>query len=579
MRDYRLFRMTLISMFLFVFVVFGSMNLAHTDLKKQKTKSVDIQVRKKEIRDKIKDVSIQTNEKDWWRDAIFYQIFMRSFQDSNADGIGDINGLIRRLDYLNDGDPKTKDDLGIDAIWLSPIFESPSYHGYDTTNYRKIQSVYGTLQDLQKLLKEAHKRGIRIILDLVINHTSRQHPWFRDSASSVKSRYRSWYIWKKKNPHWHQPWNAHSEVWHPFGKFFYYGLFWRGMPDLNLRHPATQKEIFDITKYWLSQGVDGFRLDAARYLMADGKGSLQSDRPDTHLFWRRYRKFCKKISDKTVLIGEIWSNIASIAPYCKGDQFDLAFQFPLSKAIYQSVTSMTVEPFWKVWKRSHLMKSYFGAIFLSNHDQERIMSQLHDQKEMMRLAAMLLLTMTGTPFIYYGEEIALTNGTTNNDEAKRSPMLWDASKNAGFTKGKAWYPLSSHRKNNVDSQRKSSSSLFALYRDLIKVRHRFVALRRGKMIPLKATIRGKPTSSVLVFMRQFKKQKMIVVINLSDQILRSVKVSLPCRVSGLSIVFREGQTKIKLQLTKNLSSFFVTLPSQGGFIATIKNTYLLGSKR
>ncbi len=495
----------------------------------------------KKISDRRSTKIWRSKSRDWWHDAVIYQIFVRSFRDGNGDGIGDLKGVISKLDYLNDGNPRTQGDLGIDAIWLSPIFESPSYHGYDVTNYRRIHRDYGTMQDFRKLVREAHRRGIRIILDLVINHTSSQHPWFREAASSPRSSKRSWYIWRSSDPHWTQPWNSSISVWHSLGKAFFYGLFWRGMPDLNLRHPAVKKEIASITRYWLNRGVDGFRLDAARYLFADGSGKLQADRPLTHRFWRSYRRFCKKNNPQTLLLGEIWSSLNSIASYCRGDEFDLAFHFPLSKAIFDAVTSMSHEPLLPFFKSSSPLRASCAALFLSNHDQERIFSQLNGQLDLMRMATWLLLTLPGTPVIYYGEEVHLPNAQGHDDRAKRAPMPWDASKNAGFSPVRPWYPLAP-TKTNVLAQQKRPSSLWHLYRSLIALRHRFVALRRGKMKLISHLVAAKKSSSTLVFLREFAAQKVIVLLNLNDEPVKALTFTLPPKVARLIPLFREKKS-------------------------------------
>jgi glycosidase len=220
---------------------------------------------------------------------VFYEVFVRSFADGNGDGKGDLPGLIARLDYLNDGDPATSTDLGVDALWLMPVFASPSYHGYDVTDYEKVNPIYGTNADLERLLAEAHRRGMRVIVDLVLNHTSDQHPWFRDSASSPTAPKRDWYVWRADDPKWVQPWNEKQSVWHQHAGAWYYAIFWGGMPDLNYRTQAVREEAKRIARYWLSRGVDGFRLDAIRHLIETGPGDGQAGNPDTHAFLRNSR--------------------------------------------------------------------------------------------------------------------------------------------------------------------------------------------------------------------------------------------------------------------------------------------------
>ena len=203
----------------------------------------------------------------WWNNVVFYEIFVRSFKDSNGDGIGDFRGIIEKLDYLNDGDPETNTDLGISGIWLMPIFPSPSYHGYDVTDYQAVNPDYGTLQDFQDLVEACHERGIRVIIDFVVNHTSSEHPWFL-SAKDKASEYRNWYVWSDVMPSQKGPWGQNA--WYQSNGSFYYAPFWSGMPDLNYKEPKVTEAMYDATKFWLDMGVDGFRVDAARYLVEDG---------------------------------------------------------------------------------------------------------------------------------------------------------------------------------------------------------------------------------------------------------------------------------------------------------------------
>ena len=200
----------------------------------------------------------------WWNDTVFYEVFVRSFQDSDGDGIGDLQGLIDRLDYLNDGDPATASDLGVTGIWLMPVAQSPSYHGYVTADYYTVEQDYGSNEGFQRLIDEAHRRGIKVLVDLVLNHTSIEHPWFIDSASGPDSDKRDWYIWRPSDDGSRAPWVGGGPVWHKQGDAYYFGLFWEGMPDLNYRNPEVTAEMQNAARFWLEEmGVDGFRLDAA----------------------------------------------------------------------------------------------------------------------------------------------------------------------------------------------------------------------------------------------------------------------------------------------------------------------------
>src|SRR6266568_1727267 len=277
----------------------------------------------------------------WANGAVFYEVFVRSFQDSNGDGKGDLPGLIARLDYLNDGNPATDTDLGVDALWLMPVFKSPSYHGYDTTDYETINPDYGTNDDLVRLCREAHRRGMHVIVDLVLNHTSNQHPWFLDSASSPSSPRRDWYVWSPTDLGWGQPWNATTDTWHPLNGAFYYGIFSSRMPDLNFRNAAVRAEAKRIAGLWLARGVDGFRLDASRHLVETGAGeSGQADTAETHAVLKELAAYVHQTKPDAVLVGENWTETPNIARYYGdtgrvpgGDELPLSFDFPLAGRI------------------------------------------------------------------------------------------------------------------------------------------------------------------------------------------------------------------------------------------------------
>lgn len=476
----------------------------------------------------------------WWRTAVFYEVFVRSFQDSNGDGVGDIQGLIQRLDYLNDGNPKTTQDLGVTALWLMPLFRSNSYHGYDVVDYRSIDPRYGTMQDFKRLLQEAHRRGIRVIVDLVINHTSRSHPWFEEAARSPRSPYRNWYLWRKNNPGWKQPW-GHGPVWHPLGSEFFYGVFWSGMPDLNFRHPPVRQEILNVAAFWIQQGVDGFRLDAARHLVEDGPGQLQNDRPETHAYWKLFRSHVKQRSSTTVMVGEMWAKEAQIAPYCRGDEMDLAFHFPLAEAIKSTVAAMSHERLWQVLSAPTLPKPCWAS-FLANHDQERMISQLHGKMPMMRHAAALLLTLPGTPFLYYGEEIGMQNGPTRDDRHKRTPMAWDSSPSAGFTSGKPWFALTPYQEANVAAQTKHPASLLSWFRRLIRLRQQHLALSVGSVS--RVPLLGKGHEAVVAFVREHQGQQILVLLNLDNQQTATLTLQLPTPNKIWKSLLQEGLSQV-----------------------------------
>ncbi|MGZ6070051.1 MAG: alpha-amylase family glycosyl hydrolase [Myxococcaceae bacterium] len=457
----------------------------------------------------------------WAHGAVFYEVFVRSFQDSNGDGKGDLPGLISRLDYLNDGKPETSSDLGVDALWLMPVFASPSYHGYDTTDYERVNPDYGTNEDLTRLCTEAHRRGMHVIVDLVINHTSSQHPWFIDSASGSSSPKRDWYVWSPTDLGWAQPWNAAGSSWHKKNGAYYYGLFWAGMPDLNLRTPAVRAEAKRIAEFWLARGVDGFRLDAARHLIETGPGDGQSDSAETHAFWKEFAAYVRSVRPDAVLVGEAWTETPKIAPYYGatdvvpgGDELALNFDFPLAKQVVQGVNMG--EALGIAQTLREIADTYPpGATdvpFLTNHDMRRVASVFKGDPGKLRSAAAVLLTLPGTPFLYYGEEIGLLNGTADGDEAKRTPMPWNGTAGGGFTTGKPWYRFAPGQETtNVAAQTGDPRSLLSHYRQWIRARHASPALSRGGI----RVISGQ--GPVLAFVRTQGQERVLLIHNLGSE--------------------------------------------------------------
>jgi alpha-amylase len=420
----------------------------------------------------------------WWRDKVFYEVFVRSFADSNGDGVGDLAGLTSRLDDLNDGDPATTSDLGIDALWLMPIFNSPSYHGYDVTDYRAIKAQYGTLDDFKALVAAAHQRGIKIILDMVLNHTSSSHPWFQDSQSSPGAARRDWYVWRADDPGWLSPFSG-APVWHASGSAWYYGIFWSGMPDLNLGNPAVENELVATMKFWLGLGVDGFRLDAVRYFLENSSGGLQ-DLPESHAFLRRVRAALQAEYPNVLLVAEAWAPTTTVATYYgAGDEAHLAFGFDQAAALVEA--GLTANAGNLGAALSALVQALqgkdlsFTAPFLTNHDQVRAMRAMGGDPVAARVAAATLLALPGTPFLYYGEEIGMQGGAGTADEEKRTPMRWNATAPGyGFTSAAASWTVSSEAAGvDVATQRADPGSLWNLYRKLLAQRRGQPPLARG----------------------------------------------------------------------------------------------------
>ena len=264
---------------------------------------------------------------NWWNERVFYEIFIRSFKDSDGDGIGDIQGIIDKLDYLNDGDPTTTDDLGITGIWLMPPAEAYSYHGYDVTDYYNVEPDYGTIEDMQRLIDEAHARGIAVIIDMVVNHTSSRNPWFIQSRLGEEP-YADWYIWADEDPGYAGPWGA--TAWHPAGDRYYYGVFWDGMPDLNYRNPEVTQEMYNVATFWLDEiGVDGFRLDAIKHIIENGE--LQENTPESRQWLADYEAHLESVKPNSFTVGEIFNGPSFIvARYVEDDSIDIGFDFKIA---------------------------------------------------------------------------------------------------------------------------------------------------------------------------------------------------------------------------------------------------------
>jgi len=452
-------------------------------------------------------ITVGNTETHWWNDAVFYEIFVRSFYDGNGDGIGDFKGLIQKLDYLNDGNPATHQDLGVTGIWLMPIHQSPSYHGYDVTDYREIESDYGTNADFKAFIAEAHARGIKVIIDYVMNHSSSEHPWFRDSKNPSNEK-RDWYIWEENNPGGNGPWG--QNVWHQSNGDYYYGLFWGGMPDLNYDTPAVKEEMFDISTFWLEEmNVDGFRLDAVKYIYETAEGL--EDVEETFQFWRDFRSHYKAINPASFSVGEAWSSTDKASEYVKNEGLDYVFEFDLASSVLNAVNNGNAAGL--VAKAQEVMASYpylqFGT-FLTNHDMNRVMNVLNSDQKKAKQAAELLLTLPGIPYLYYGEEIGMLG--EKPDEDIRLPMQWNNTSNAGFTTGSPWRPpMADYNEKNVQDQQLDPTSLWRKYQELIATRNTQSALRTGNYRTVQSD-----QSAIYSFIRQDEQQQILVVANLSS---------------------------------------------------------------
>lgn len=447
----------------------------------------------------------------WWQGAPCYEIFVRSFADNNGDGNGDFPSMTQRLDYLNDGDPASVSDLGVTCIWLMPIMESVSCHGYDVTDYYAVEQDYGTWDEFLAFMDAAHERGIHVIVDLVINHTSVEHPWFVDAASGTGAAHRDWYIFEAKNPGYTGPWGDFA--WHPTpgGADFYYGVFWSGMPHFDFTNPEVTAEIHAISQFWLTEmGVDGFRLDAVKHLIEDGR--IQESTPETIAWLTDYAAFIRSVKPDAYTVGEVsGANSATLEPYSP-EMLDQFFHFELAENALSAAESgaplllgITVRGAQEAFPDGRY------ATFLTNHDQPRVATRLAGDERAMRVAGMLLLSLPGTPFIYYGEEIGMSGDKP--DEMIRTPMQWSADPSGGFTTGTPWEPPQlDWAERNVASQTGDRDSLLNLYRTWVQLRTAHPSLSVGTYVELDAD-----ESNVMAFVRSSGNETTLVVINLGTE--------------------------------------------------------------
>jgi len=478
----------------------------------------------------------------WWQEGVIYQIYPLSFQDSNGDGQGDLPGITSRLDYLG--------WLGVDAIWLSPVYPSPmADFGYDVSNYTDINPVFGTLADLDRLIAEAHRRNLRLLLDWVPNHTSNQHPWFVESRKSRDNPKRSWYIWRDGSPdrrpnNWLSVFGGSAWEWDEQTGQYYYHAFLKEQPDLNWRNPEVQQAMLDAIKFWLERGVDGFRIDVIWHLIKDSLfrdnpanphytpdlspylsllTTYSADRPEVHDVIKRIREVVDTY-DERVLLGEIYLPVERAVEYYgpEGSGLHLPFNFQLIQLPWESAAvSRAIENYeralpaygWPNW-------------VLGNHDKPRIASRVGPRQA--RVAATLLLTLRGTPTIYYGEELGMSNTPITAEQVRdtreirqpgrgrdpvRTPMQWSAGRrHAGFTSGTPWLPVNpNYPALNVDSECSEPGSMLALYRRLIQLRRSEPALTRGSYRGFAAP------EGVIAYVREAEGKKLLIALNLTPR--------------------------------------------------------------
>jgi alpha-glucosidase len=481
-------------------------------------------------------------EPAWWQRGVVYQIYPRSFQDSNGDGVGDLRGIVQRLDYLR--------WLGVDAVWISPFYPSPMRDfGYDVTDHQAVDRVYGSLVDFDRIVAEAHARGIRVIVDYIPNHTSDRHPWFAASRAARHNRTRDWYVWRDPAPdggppnNWRSAFGGSTWEWdEPTGQYYLH-TFLREQPDLNWRNPAVELEMLDVLRFWLARGADGVRVDAIQVVMKDadfrdnppnpdyveGRDDPydallrvhSADRPEVHALIARMRTLVEEYGDR-VLIGEIYNEVDRLMAYYGegGRGVHFPYNFQLIKLPWDArVIDAAVRRY-----ESLLPAGAWPSWVLGNHDRHRVASRVGPAQA--RVAALLLLTLRGTPTIYYGDEIGMYDvqippdrvqdpweknlpGRGLGRDPERTPMQWSAEPAAGFTTGEPWLPVADdYASNNVLAQRSDPASMLTLHRALLELRRREPALHVGGWSPVDAD------GTVLAYLRSHGDTRFLVALNL-----------------------------------------------------------------
>lgn len=454
----------------------------------------------------------------WWRDGVCYEVFVRSFADADGDGVGDLRGLISHLDYINDGNPRSTSDLGANCVWLMPIAKSASYHGYDVTDYYHVDPRYGTDEDFRELVRAAHRRGIRIIVDFVPNHSSSENPWFQSALKDPASPYRSWYRWSAVNPNQPGPWG--QVAWHksPVRDEYYYGVFWHGMPDLNYGTPAVVQEMKKVTSYWLKEmGVDGFRFDAIPYLVEEGD-QLKHTR-GTHEVLHVLGDAIRQEAPASFTVGEMGDGSVDILASYYPDQLDSYFAFDVAAGTIEAARTGDADPFFRALAETNRkLPAGRWSPFLTNHDQPRTMTMLTGDLGKARVAASAMLMLPGMAFVYYGEEIGMIG--PKPDEQIRTPMQWSSAAGAGFTTGTPWEaPQPDWVSKNVAAQGGNPSSLLNHYRTLIHLRNQHRALSSGDLQTCVTS-----SAPVAAILRRSPEETIFIAVNFGDRLIDSVSV-------------------------------------------------------
>ena len=525
----------------------------------------------------------------WYKDAVFYEVHVRAFCDSDGDGTGDFRGFAEKLDYLA--------DLGVNTIWLLPFYPSPlKDDGYDISNYTNVHTSYGTLDDFQLVLDQAHRRGMRVLTELVLNHTSDQHPWFQEARQSKNNSRRDWYVWSdtpdpyKKARIIFIDTELSNWAWDPVSKSYYWHRFFSHQPDLNYDNPAVREEMWNLMRFWLDKGVDGFRLDAVPYLV-ERENTNCENLPETHQVLKDLRNRLARDYPNRFLLAEAnqWPQDA-IAYFGAGDECHMAFHFPLMPRMFMAIRLEDRKPIIDIMQSTPAIPdSCQWGLFLRNHDELTLEMVTDDERDYLydeyakdksarlnlgirrRLAPLLendrrrielmngmLMSLPGTPIIYYGDEIGMGDNIYLGDRnGVRTPMQWNAGWNAGFSAAdpeQLYFPLLSnplygYQSINVDAQKRSPHSLLSWMKQIIRVRKSTQAFGRGTLEFLNS-----PNHRVLAYIREMGKDRILVVNNLSNSAqaaeldLRQFKGAIPIEMFGGNPFPRVGDSPYLLTL-------------------------------
>jgi maltose alpha-D-glucosyltransferase/alpha-amylase len=501
------------------------------------------------------------NDIHWYKNAVFYEVYVRAYLDSNGDGHGDLRGLIQKLDYIK--------DLGIDCIWLLPVYSSPLRDdGYDISDYTTIAPVFGNVDDFRELLEQTHARGMRLIMDLVVNHTSDQHPWFQAARADIHSPYRDFYVWSDSDQKFKDAriifvdTEKSNWTWDDQAGQYYWHRFYASQPDLNFDNPAVQQEMLNVMDYWLKMGIDGFRVDAVPYLI-EREGTICENLPETHQYLKRMRSFIEQKYPGRILLCEANQWPEDVRPYFgEGDEFHMGFHFPLMPRIYMALGQADVTPLIQILNRTpDIPENCQWCIFLRNHDELTLEMVTEEERQWMwqhyapqkdmrlnlgirrrltplmdndprkiELAYSLLFTLPGSPIIYYGDEIGMGDNVALFDRnGLRTPMQWDDRLNAGFSNADASVlyspviaakPYDPHHVNVTD-QRNNPASLYHHIKQMIAVRKQYPGLGSSHLEWIESG-----NNAVAAYWRMGEGERILICNNLSSN-NQTIGIKLP----------------------------------------------------